>query len=176
MKLIRSLSRSHKTNLIVNVLILVTLLLWVSLPASSSAISLIQGSEKSIQRLESYKNEPLRLMEIKAAQKSVKPGEKFTGNEDWLKDTSLTLRNVLGKPVVFIEIDLNMPETKASGNEMSFPLRLGQRPGGYSKFPPMLLNADDEVTLTLSAQKYEAFLRFVETSRRDVCVRCFAID
>jgi hypothetical protein len=163
MKPIHSLSRRHKTTLIVNLVILVTLLLWVSLQALSSTISLIQSAEKSIQRLESYKNEPLRVIEVKAAQKTVKLGEKFTGNEDWLKDSSLTLRNVSGKPIVFIEIDLNLPETKTSGNEMSFPLKLGQRPGGYSKSPPMLLNAGDEVTFTLNAQKYEELLRFVET-------------
>src|SRR3977135_4180462 len=87
----------------------------------------LQDPGKGIEKLESYPNEPIKITSIKAANRSVRLGEQFAAADDWLKTAELTVKNTSGKDIVFVEIELNFPETKSSGDEMSFPLCLGSR-------------------------------------------------
>lgn len=121
-----------------------------------------QNSEKSLTKTESYDNEPLRIVEVKAANKSVKLGEKFEGDDDWIKNASIRVKNVSDKAIIYIEIDFNFPETKTSGNEMSYRLKLGHRPGAHDPNPPLQLKTGDETVLSLDGERYDQLVRFLE--------------
>jgi hypothetical protein len=112
-----------------------------------------QTPTRSFQKIDSYPNEPLKIINIKSAGKSLSLGEKFSGGDDWLKAAQLTLKNVSTKDIVFIEIDFEFPDTKSSGNEMSFPFRLGSRPGTINSNPPVVLKGDAEITLNLDEKE-----------------------
>jgi hypothetical protein len=121
-----------------------------------------QDVEKSLSKTESYDNEPLRIVEVIAGNKSVKLGEKFHGDDDWIKNASIRVKNVSDKPIIYIEIDFNFPETKTSGNEMSYRLKLGHRPGAHDKNQPLQLKNGDETVLTLDGERYDQLVKFLE--------------
>ena len=121
-----------------------------------------QDTERSLNKTESYDNEPLTIVGIKASNRSVKPGEKFSGNNDWLKNASIRVQNSSEKDIVYIEIDLNFPETKTSGNEISYRLKLGHRPGAHDTNPPLLLKANDGAVLNLDDDRYDQLVKVVE--------------
>lgn len=123
---------------------------------------LAQGPDKSLQKLESYPNEPLEIVDIKAANKTVSLGEQFSGDDDWLKNASFKVKNVSGKDIIYIEIDLNFPETKASGSEMSYRLKLGHRPAAHDVNPPLLLRTNEEAVLGLEGSRYEQLVKFLQ--------------
>jgi hypothetical protein len=136
-------------------IILITVWAWVP------SLGRLQ-EPKNFEKRESYSNEPLKVIKIKAANKSLGFDEQISGADDWLKAAEITVKNISGKDIVFIEIDFNFPETKSSGNEMSFPLRLGSRPGVTNSNPPVVLRSDDEATLSLEGKRYEQLVQFIE--------------
>lgn len=142
--------------------LLLAMFIWAWPSSLRAVMTFPQGAGKSLQRLKSYRNDPLQIVDIKAANKTVRLGEQFDGGEEWLKSAALTVRNVSGKDIIFIEIDINFPETKSSGNEMSFPLRLGQRPGALNNSAPLLLQTNHEVTLSVTGMSYAELVRFIE--------------
>jgi len=122
----------------------------------------MQGQEKSLQKLKHYSNEPLEIVDIKMANKAVKLGEKLNANDDWLKGLNLKFKNISGKDIIYVEIDLNFPETQSSGYEMSFPLKLGHRPGANNANAPLRLKANDETSIVLDDVKYDQLVKFIE--------------
>lgn len=133
-----------------------------SVPAWPS--SLIQEEEKVFEKLRPSHPEPTEMVEIRTTKKAVKLGEKFDEGDDWLNGATFKLKNTSGKEIVYVELDLNFPETTSSGNEMSFPLKLGRRPGeSNSTRAPLLLKPGEDVGITLGEKKYEELTRFIET-------------
>lgn len=121
-----------------------------------------QDTEKSLTKIESYDNEPLKIVGVKAANKSVRLGEKFDGADDWMRNANIRVKNVSDKTIIYIEIDLNFPETKASGNEMSYRLKLGHRPAAHNMDPSLELRTGEEAVLSLDGERYEQLVRFLE--------------
>lgn len=56
-----------------------------------------QESVKSLTR-KPVKNDPLQVVSINTKAKKVKPDESFEGDDEWVRDISLTLKNVSNKP------------------------------------------------------------------------------
>lgn len=105
-------------------------------------------------------------MDAEAANKTVKLGEQFDGGDDWLSGAQLRLKNVSGKDIVYIEIRLNFPETKASGNMMSFWSDIGNQPGVPIQNAPLLLRPNGEVTFSLDQERYKGLVKFIEYRHR----------
>ncbi|SRR5258708_4245390 len=138
-------------------LAIMLVIVWVWVPS----LGRLQEAKKRIEKLDSYPNEPIKITEITAGRRSVRLGDDFVGSDDWLKTAELTVKNTSNKDIVFVEIELNFPETKTSGDEMSFPLRLGSRPGTAIGKPPVVLKDGDESTLTLQGKRYEQLAEFL---------------
>lgn len=79
------------------------------------------------------RNEVVEFTEIKVSQKDVEPGKGFEVDDEWLNKVFVKVRNISKKPIVFLEVGFDFPETKATGSEMSYRLAFGQKPG--SRFP-----------------------------------------
>lgn len=62
--------------------------------------------QHSIGRLPIDKNEPLRIGAVKAHGQTLRKNQKFDGGTDWLKDLTVTVKNVSVKRVLFASIDL----------------------------------------------------------------------
>lgn len=83
--------------------------------------------------------------------------------EDWLSGTTFTLKNYSGRTIVFIALHLNFPETKSSGNEMSFPIYLGRNPNVENQTAdPIAMAPDEEIAITIDDKTYSRLKRFLE--------------
>jgi hypothetical protein len=87
-----------------------------------------QDNEKVVKL--AYSHKPIiKISEPKVSEKAVKFGESFDEDENWLKNLSFKLENKSGKPIIYMELSVNFPETRATGNMMSYGVTVGQRPG-----------------------------------------------
>src|SRR4051794_19469878 len=111
-------------------MVLLVSLLLVIVIARNTVVVADPQKEKLVDNV-AYGNEPVEPLEVKLSGKSIKFKEKISNNdEEWLRDLSFKFKNKSDKPILFIEIALDFPETASSGPEMSYRLRLGRRPGG----------------------------------------------
>jgi hypothetical protein len=122
-----------------------------------------QSSEKVVETIPSIFNEPIKVVGGRRGQRELKFGQKFTGDKDWLKGAEFTLRNLTAKNIVFVELDVNLPETQASGAETSFRINLGQIPGfNVPARTALSLPAGGELTVNIDEERYEQLTRLVE--------------
>lgn len=119
--------------------------------------------EREIRQL-SFDNEPVEMVSIGNSRKRLKLDEKFTQETDWLKDLSVEIRNTSDKNIVYFEVGLDFPETKDSGNKMSFPIRYGVSPlSKVRNDKEQLIKSGESITLRLTSEKYEVLKSFIET-------------
>ena len=125
-----------------------------------------QSTEKVIEK-EFTRNEVVEIGEIKVSQKAVDYGKAFAADDEWLSKVAVRVKNISNRPIVFLEIGFDFPETKASGNEMSYRVAFGQRPG--SKFPqshdPLYMMPSETLDIALQPE-YTKLKSFVEHRHR----------
>src|SRR4051812_28020349 len=80
----------------------------------------IQNRQKVIEKAATL-NSPIEITEIKIRQKSIEAGTNFDGDEDWLAALSLNVKNSSDKAIVYLTINFNFPETRSTGDMMSYP-------------------------------------------------------
>jgi hypothetical protein len=99
---------------------------------SRVAAGLVAGRarEKVVETAPPIFNEPVEITAMRAANQEVKFGERFAGGDDWLKGAKFRLKNLVGKKIVFIELDVNfgrIPNINHSAEPLSVP------PGGAAE-------------------------------------------
>ena len=105
----------------------------------------------------------VEIVEIGTKSKKANFGEAFKEDGEWLKGTNFKVRNHSGKEIVYLELRCDFPETASSGNEMSFPVKLGRWPNVENqKGEPVLIKPDEEVAIALSDDVYSRLKRFIE--------------
>lgn len=76
----------------------------------------------------------------------------------------MKVKNISNKPITYIGMYYDFPETKATGNIMAFPLRYGQNlrvPPSYGE--PKRLLPGETADVTLSNEQYGRLKSFLET-------------
>jgi hypothetical protein len=146
---------------------LITLCLSIAVVAQSVMLGSFtagQAGQKVIEKAFT-RNEVVEFTEIKVSQKAVTPGKPFDTEDEWLKEVFLKVKNISGKPIVYLAVNVNFPETRATGSMMSYPVVFGQRPGSKSKFAkqhdPIFLQPGDTLEVPLD-QHYAKIKPFVE--------------
>ena len=121
-----------------------------------------QAREKVIEKART-ENEVVQFSEIKVSQKVVEPGKAFDDDdEEWAGKIFLKVKNISDKAIVYLSVNINFPETRATGAMMSYPIVLGQMPG--SKFrqfhdPISLLPGDSlEIPVTQNRERMKSFV------------------
>jgi len=122
-----------------------------------------QARQKVIEKARTA-NEVVQFSEIKVSQKSVEFGKTFEDDDDeWAGKIFLRVKNISEKPIVYLAVNLNFPETRATGAMMSYPVVLGQMPG--SKFrqfhDPISLPPGESLEIPVT-QNYAQIKSFVE--------------
>jgi hypothetical protein len=111
--------------------------------------------------------EVVEFSEIKVSQKDVEPGKGFEEDDEWLNKVFVKVRNISKKPIVFLEVGFDFPETKATGSEMSYRVAFGQKP--RSRFPqnhdPISMLPGDSLEIPLD-KDYTKLKSFVERRHR----------
>lgn len=122
-----------------------------------------QNNMKSIERRNLLRPEIVPIEEITRNEKTLQFGEKFEEGSDWLKGVKFKLKNYSAREIVYVELILSFPETAATGNMMSYSLRLGNRPGAATQARDSLLVKPDEyLTIMLDNDKYARLKEFIE--------------
>ena len=127
----------------------------IGLSVINSAQNVQAQSEKKNIKL-AYSSKPqLKVKEVKVGQKERKFAESFDAEPDWLKNLSFKLENISGKPIVFLQVNVNFPETRLTGDLMSYSISFGQRPKSKLKQrnKPMLLMPDETLEVSLDKEK-----------------------
>ena len=129
-------------------LIVATVLGYLAGLIAVNSIANVQAqSERKIVKL-AYSSKPqLKFTEVKVGQQDRKFDESFNAEAEWVKSLSFKLENISNKPIVYLQVNVNFPETRSSGNLMSYGVSFGQRPGSKPKQhnKPMLLEAISKI-------------------------------
>jgi len=103
--------------------------------------------------------------EVKVAGKAVRLGEAFDGSDDWLAPVLIKVKNISNKPIVYLAVNVNFPETRPLRAMMSYGIDFGQRPGSRLPTPknsvPMVLLPGDTLEIPLQ-DRYPKIKAFVE--------------
>lgn len=143
---------------ILALLIAVSFLIWTVTVGQETAVS----KEKLFKQRDYNPKDPVKIVNIATANNPVKLDEKFEGGSNWLRETQIQLKNVSNKEIVYIELQFNLPETKSSGNEMSFRSQLGNMPGMPVLYSPLSLKPGEEISFSFSQEEYQNLVDFVE--------------
>jgi hypothetical protein len=121
------------------------------------------GPSKKVMAQSFTRNAVVEFDEIFAGTKRVKLNEAFDAPDDWLSNVVLRVKNTSKKPIVYLEVNINFPETRASGAMMSYVMRFGQKPGikGQDFANPLLIPALSTYDVRLS-NFYPQIKQFVE--------------
>jgi hypothetical protein len=104
-------------------------------------------------------NPQLRVTKIKTGPHIRKFKEAFDESDDWAKRLSLEVESVATKPITFLSVNLNFPETKVSGSMMSFPVEVGIRQGHPSTTPLKLMPGEKfELSVGDNYERLEQFI------------------
>lgn len=75
-------------------------------------------------------NETIKINGLFRGDKPVAVDERFLADSDWLRGLRVRIKNNAGKDISYISLDLEFPETIATGNIMLFPFSYGPHPIG----------------------------------------------
>ena len=119
------------------------------------------------------------VVEVKSKGKPVKMGKRFDDDDEWIKGVAWTVKNTSSKPITYMAVSLDFPETKSTGNVMTFTLRYGQNlRAPVLSGESIRLMPGETMSVALSDLKYEELQKFIELrhpmkSLREVSLRIF---
>jgi hypothetical protein len=159
-------TKSKVSNRLLLVLVVVSMvpLFFVS---RTLFISIAQTNDKKEKKFtkETFKNEPIEFIELKSNGKKFKLNEKLTQEDDWLKDFTINFKNISDKPITYVSIIINFPETRSNGLPMSYIIKFGVHPDFPNKNNDELkMVAPNEIAqISLSPERYEKVKAFLAT-------------
>jgi hypothetical protein len=118
--------------------------------------------EKLIETIPPVFNEPVNIVGVIAGQKEINFGEKFTSDKDWLRGAKFRLKNITKKKIVFIELDVDFPETRASGAETSYRINLGQIPNIHHSAVPLAVLPSGELEADIDDKRYSNMVKLIQ--------------
>jgi len=136
---------------------------WCPYPSLSAH----QEGSKAIYVVDTNSRDPVRIVDAIVEKKRTKLNKNFSAGQDWLRDSEVIAKNVSDNDIIYIELQVFMPDTKASGNEMLYRLQLGNKPGLPVMNEPLLLHPNEEATFILKNERYKSFLK-VLNSRHNI--------
>lgn len=102
--------------------------LGMGLSVVSHSNSQNQGKFFSKQEPNRFFTIPLEATQIISNKGRVQFNEGFLASDDWFKNAEFKIKNVSDEDIVYVELNLNFPDTKTTGNMLSFVFNLGSLP------------------------------------------------
>ena len=111
---------------------------------------------------------PVEIVSITLNGKEVRPGEKITGDDNWLRGISFTLKNISDRPVAGVIVGLEFP--MPSGFFMyALPYGVDMSHGDFRKeSSPPPLQPGQTVDVVLTNYRYKSFLHVLEQARASI--------
>ncbi len=152
----------HRMLLLIAALSMLPLFFVSKIVITGFTQSAIDKNKKEIKKI-SFDNEPIEIVRLESDGKPIKLNERFTQKDDWLKDFTVKFKNISDKPIVYLSIAVDFPETESTGHSMVHFLKYGVNPlaqkTGDDK--PESLAPGAEAEVKLSAEKYAQLKNFL---------------
>ncbi|HEX4945713.1 MAG TPA: hypothetical protein VFZ34_03585 [Blastocatellia bacterium] len=131
--------------------------------ARLSKPAVLQEAEREVLQERPNPKDPVELIEINVQGKVVRVKEKFYEDSEWIKKTSLKLKNKYTKTIAFIQVNVDFPETATSGIMMQEQYLLGRHPvdGVPKNQTPLSLKPNELLEVPL-ATEFERIKRMIE--------------
>jgi hypothetical protein len=99
-----------------------------------SASGTIGQKQDRVLEKESWRNQPIKISQLKVKGRFIEAGRKFPEDDDWLKNLTISVKNISSKNIVFIEIEAVFPKLRDnnSAKEPAYVYRLT-----YGSMPPL---------------------------------------
>jgi hypothetical protein len=121
-----------------------------------------QSQRKSLEQ--AYSGNPqVRVTKLKIGSDIRRFNEEFDESDDWPRRLALEVENTAAQPITYLQINLNFPETKMSGNMMSYPIEFGARPslgGSAAARKPLRLMPGEKLQIDFN-DHYDELERFI---------------
>jgi hypothetical protein len=113
-----------------------------------------QASGRAVLRERPAPAEPVELGDVKIKDKPVKFGDRFEGDDSWLKEVKLKVKNTSKKPITYLRLDLTFPETASTGSVLFHQIFVGRRPDvpTLQGNLPLLLMPNHSTEVSLAAE------------------------
>jgi hypothetical protein len=123
-----------------------------------------QELEKEVLQERPNPKDPIELTEIKVHEKVVRPKEKFTEDSEWIKKTSLKLKNKSTKTVSYIQVNVDFPETATSGIMLQEQYFFGRHPvyNTPKNKQPLSLKPGESLDVSL-AEEFDRVKKMIES-------------
>ena len=135
---------------------LVTLLLATVL---SSASILAQQTQDRIIKYNSWRNEPIKITKVKIGDLPVEFGEKFQGENDWLRGLTFSVTNTSDKAVCYINIALDFPRAASqepmTRDRLLWSCRKNVKDSAKSSEKVEPLKPGESIDIVLSNEAYQ---------------------
>jgi hypothetical protein len=105
---------------------LTVILLYISLPLAKNTT---QEQKRVIEKWPSYSGEPVNITTVKNYRGIVEVGKKFSDNDNWFEELTISVENVSGKDITYIGIGLMYvrPESQATELPLGDTINYGDR-------------------------------------------------
>lgn len=122
-----------------------------------------QDTEREIEQERPNPKAPIELIEIKVQGQVVNLKEKFPADSEWIKTTSLKLKNKYTKTITYVQVNVDFPETATSGIMMQEQYLLGRHPVYGKLGDPQPLNLKPEESFEVSlGTEFDRIKRMIE--------------
>lgn len=131
------------------------LTLWVGGWTSSSFPKFwSQETKRKVEKRHGALTEPIEIIEPSVKGVAITLGKEFDGQSDWIKNLRFKIRNKYTKAITFLGLDLDFPETIATGPIMMHQLFIGQRVDlkFTQNHAPLSLQPNGEVEIRLEPE------------------------
>src|SRR2546423_5650066 len=110
----------------------ITCLVVLSTHVPSTGQTINQKQDRIIKQ-KSWQNEPVKISKLKIKSKDFAIGQKFLEEDDWLKNLTISVKNVSGKNIIFLSLTLDFPKSEDSTEDaVAYDFEYGRNP----LFPP----------------------------------------
>lgn len=136
-------------------------------------------SEDRELRHRAWSNEPIQITKVKAKGKMLELGKKILAEDDWLRGLTISLRNVAGKTIVFVDLELHFlrPDKNSLEPITAYPISIGNSldGGGASSQPSLAPSVrilpGESWDMSLADQDYTSLLDFLKRTRHPGSVK-----
>lgn len=127
---------------------------------SLSDFATAQAQKTRIIEKYTFKDEPIEIIGIESNQTQRKLDKEFVYSNEWLNDFSIEFKNTTKKPITFVEIAMDFPETKSSGSIMAFSIYYGSRKNDETVKP---INHNEIAKIVINENNLTRLKKFIES-------------
>lgn len=133
---------------------------WSNAPLRTNAR---QAPGKAVLREHPAPDEPVEIGDIKIKGKSVKFEDRVEGDDTWLREVTLKVRNKSKKAITYLRLDFTFPETASTGKVLFHQVFGGRRSDvpTLRGNPPLLLMPNQSTEVSLAAE-FDELKRLIE--------------